>query len=87
MLRILSKREESVTEQERTEDMGTGTDDVKGKAKQVAGEVTGDKDLESRGKSERAVAEVGQRVDQARSKVEEIVGEAADKLKGALHRT
>lgn len=45
-------------------------DDAKGKVKEAAGDVTGNKDLENEGKA-----------DQATGKVKEAVGDAADKVK------
>jgi uncharacterized protein YjbJ (UPF0337 family) len=50
-------------------------DDAKGRAKEAAGNLTGDKDLEREGK-----------VDQATGKVKDAVGGAADKVKDALSR-
>ena len=48
-------------------------DDAKGRVKEAAGDLTGDKDLEHEGK-----------VDQATGKVKEAVGDAADKVKDVL---
>ena len=54
--------------------MGDGTkDDLKGRAKQAGGDLTGDKDLKNEGK-----------VDQASGTVKDKVGDAADKIKGAI---
>ncbi|CAN5708456.1 CsbD family protein [soil metagenome] len=50
-------------------------DDAKGRAKEAAGNLTGDKDLEREGK-----------VDQGTGKVKEAVGNVADKVKDALHK-
>ena len=55
--------------------MGEKTDDVKGRVKEAAGDLTGDKDLEREGK-----------VDQASATVKDKVGDAVDKVKDALHR-
>ena len=55
--------------------MGEKTDDLKGRAKEAAGDLTGDKDLQREGK-----------VDQAASAVKDKVGDAVDKVKGALHK-
>jgi uncharacterized protein YjbJ (UPF0337 family) len=53
--------------------MSGQTDEVKGRAKQAAGVVTGDKKLENEGK-----------VDRAAGKVKKAVGKVADKAKDVL---
>ena len=53
--------------------MGEKLDDAKGRAKEAAGDVTGDKDLQREGK-----------IDQATSDVKEKVGDAADKVKDTV---
>ena len=50
-------------------------DDAKGRVKEAAGDLTGDKDLKREGK-----------VDQADGKAKEGVEKAADKVKDALRR-
>lgn len=50
-------------------------DNVKGRVKEAAGNVTGDKDLQREGK-----------VDQFSGDIKEKVGDAADKVKEKLHR-
>ncbi len=50
-------------------------DDIKGRTKEAAGDITGDEDLEREGK-----------VDQATGTVKDKVGGVADKVKDALHR-
>ena len=50
-------------------------DDAKGRVKEAAGNLTGDKDLEHEGK-----------VDQITGDIKEKIGEVADKVKDALHR-
>jgi uncharacterized protein YjbJ (UPF0337 family) len=50
--------------------MANNMDDAKGKIKEAAGDLTGDKDLQREGK-----------VDQASGEVKEKVGDAADKVK------
>jgi uncharacterized protein YjbJ (UPF0337 family) len=66
--------------------MGAKGDQVKGKAKEAVGTLTGDKDLEAEGKSDRRAGEakekVGEIVDTAKDKVEELI----DKTKHVLHR-
>ncbi len=53
----------------------TKTDEAKGRSKQAAGVLTGDKDLEREGK-----------VDRAAGKAKETVDKAADKAKDALRK-
>ncbi len=50
-------------------------DTAKGRVKQAAGDLTGDDDLKREGK-----------VDEAAGTLKEKVGDAADKVKDALHR-
>ena len=52
--------------------MSGEADQIAGKAKEVQGKVTGDKELESEGQTQ-----------QTAGKVEHAVGDARDKLKGA----
>ena len=55
--------------------MGDGTkDDLKGRAKEGAGSVTGDKSLKNEGK-----------VDRASGKAKDAVGGASDKIKDAVN--
>lgn len=72
--------------------MGATSDKVQGQAKQVAGVVTGDKDLEAEGKADRTTAEVQEKVDTVKDKVADVVTEVkdkadelADKAKDMLH--
>ena len=53
--------------------MGEKTDEAKGRVKEAAGDLTGDKDLEREGK-----------MDQAGASVKEKTGKAVDKSKEAL---
>lgn len=55
--------------------MGEKTDQAKGRVKEAAGDLTGDKDLKHEGK-----------VDRAAGAVKEKVGEVADKVKDAVKR-
>ena len=54
---------------------GGTTDDLKGRAKEAAGDLTGDKDLKREGKVDRATGDVKDTLDRA-----------ADKVKDVLHR-
>ena len=51
------------------------TDELKGRAKQAAGDLTDNDDLKREGK-----------VDQASAKVKDKVGDVADKVKDVLHK-
>ena len=53
--------------------MGEKTDDLKGRVKEAAGDLTDDKDLKREGK-----------VDQVTSDVKEKVGDVADKVKDVI---
>jgi uncharacterized protein YjbJ (UPF0337 family) len=56
--------------------MGDGAaDDLKGRTKEAAGDLTGDKDLKREGK-----------VDRASGTVKDKVGDAGDKVKDAIRR-
>ena len=73
--------------------MGEKTDQAKGRVKEAAGALTGDKDLESEGKADRRAGEVKEKLGHAKDKVEEVVDKAegqveelVDKAKDALHR-
>ena len=73
--------------------MSAKSDQVKGHVKEAAGVLTGDKDLESEGKTDRRTGEAEEKVDHAKDKVEEVIDstkdkveEGADKTRDALHR-
>ena len=55
--------------------MGEKVDEAKGRTKEAAGDLTGDKSLKREGK-----------VDRASGEVKEKVGDAADKVKDAVSR-
>ena len=62
--------------------MDENTDEVKGRIKEAAGTLTGDKDLEAEGKVDRVASEVKDKIRQVEDKVEDLV----DKVKDSLHR-
>jgi uncharacterized protein YjbJ (UPF0337 family) len=73
--------------------MSAKSDQVKGHVKEAAGVLSGDKELESEGKTDRRTGEAEEKMDHARDKVEELsdlakdkVEEVVDKAKDALHR-
>jgi uncharacterized protein YjbJ (UPF0337 family) len=53
----------------------TNPDDVQGRIKEAAGDLTGDEDLQREGEA-----------DQASGKAKELIDDAADKLKDAVDR-
>ena len=55
--------------------MGDGTtDDLKGRAKEAAGDLTGDQDLKNEGKVDRAAGTVKDKVGDAADKAKDVVG-------------
>jgi uncharacterized protein YjbJ (UPF0337 family) len=73
--------------------MGEQTDQVKGKVKEAAGALTGDKDLEREGKADRRAGEAKEKLGDVKDKVEEVIEKAGekveegiDKAKDVLHR-
>ncbi len=72
--------------------MSGKSDQIKGHAEEVAGIVTGDKDLEAQGTADRRAGEAQHQIDDAKEKVagavEKVKGkvdETLDKAKDALH--
>jgi uncharacterized protein YjbJ (UPF0337 family) len=61
--------------------MGAKTDQVKGHAKEAAGTLTGDKDLESEGKADRRAGEAKAKLGRVEDKAEEVVDKATDALR------
>jgi uncharacterized protein YjbJ (UPF0337 family) len=59
--------------------MSTKGEDLKGRAKEAAGSLTDDDDLEREGKVDRASAKV-------KGKAEDVVDAAKDKVDNVLHR-
>jgi uncharacterized protein YjbJ (UPF0337 family) len=62
--------------------MGSTFDDAKGRAKEAAGDLTGNERLEREGKSDQAGAKVKEFAENAKDKV----GDAVDKVKDKLHK-
>ncbi|HTN81935.1 MAG TPA: CsbD family protein [Acidimicrobiales bacterium] len=56
------------------------SDDVKGRAKEAAGVLTGDKDLEREGKRDQAGAKVKEAAEKAADKVDDAVDAVKKKL-------
>jgi uncharacterized protein YjbJ (UPF0337 family) len=72
--------------------MGATSDKVQGQAKEVAGVVTGNEDLEAEGKSDRQTGEAEEKVDDVKDRVTDFVDsvkdkaeDVADKAKDTLH--
>jgi uncharacterized protein YjbJ (UPF0337 family) len=66
--------------------MGATSDKVQGQAKEVAGIVTGDKDLEAEGKSDRQTGEAEEKIDDVKDRVEGFVDEVKDKAAEAVDK-
>jgi uncharacterized protein YjbJ (UPF0337 family) len=72
--------------------MGATSDKVQGQAKEVAGIVTGNEDLEAEGKADRQTGEAEEKLDEVKDRVEGFVDsvkdkaeDVADKAKDTLH--
>jgi uncharacterized protein YjbJ (UPF0337 family) len=61
--------------------MAGKADQMKGKAKEAVGDLTGNKDLKSEGKADRQAGEAKEKVGKVEEKVEDVI----DKAKGVLH--
>lgn len=61
--------------------MGAKSDQVKGKVKEAAGVLSGDKDLESEGKADRRTGEVKEKIDDAKDKLVDLTDKASDALR------
>lgn len=56
------------------------TDDLKGRAKEAAGALTNNDDLEKEGKADRAGAKVKDMIDKAEEKAKDLVDDVKEKL-------
>jgi uncharacterized protein YjbJ (UPF0337 family) len=56
-------------------------DDIKGRVKEAAGDLTDDEDLKREGKTDRAAGSVKDKLEQAKDKGEEFVDKAKDKIR------
>ena len=66
--------------------MGAQMDKAKGSAKEAIGDLTGDEDLKSEGKADRAAGEVKEKVSDAVDKVKDTVEDAKDKVTDTVHK-
>jgi uncharacterized protein YjbJ (UPF0337 family) len=55
-------------------------DDIKGRVKEAAGDLTDDDDLKREGKADRAAGSVKDKLENAKDKGEEFVDKAKDKI-------
>ena len=60
--------------------MGAKSDDVKGRAKEAAGALSGDKDLKREGKRDQMGATIKAKIENAKESLEDAVDKAKDKL-------
>jgi uncharacterized protein YjbJ (UPF0337 family) len=56
-------------------------DDLKGRVKEAAGDLTDDDELKREGKADRAAGTVKEKLEQARDKGEEVIDRAKDRIK------
>jgi uncharacterized protein YjbJ (UPF0337 family) len=61
--------------------MSGKSDDLKGRAKEAAGDLTGDKDLQREGKADQAKGSIKDKVTDAKNWVEDKVDEVTDRAK------
>lgn len=66
--------------------MSGKTDKVKGRVKEAAGALVGDKKLEREGKLDRAVGDIKEKAGDLADGVKETAGKAVEKVKSAIHR-
>jgi uncharacterized protein YjbJ (UPF0337 family) len=59
--------------------MGSRMDEAKGRAKEAAGDLTDDKDLQREGKMDRAGATMKEKIEDAKDTLEETVDKVKDK--------
>jgi uncharacterized protein YjbJ (UPF0337 family) len=55
-------------------------DDLKGRVKEAAGDLTDDEELQREGKTDRAAGSVKEKLEQAKEKGEEFVDKAKDRI-------
>jgi uncharacterized protein YjbJ (UPF0337 family) len=60
--------------------MSPNTDDLKGRAKEAAGDLTDDRDLKREGKLDRAGGKAKEYVDDLKDKAEDAIDSAKEKL-------
>jgi len=66
--------------------MAGKSDQIKGKAKEAVGDLTGNKDLKSEGKADRRAGEAKEKVGHAKEKVEEVVENVGHKVEEVVDK-
>lgn len=66
--------------------MSGKSDQVKGRAKEATGVLTGDSDLEAEGKADRLAGEAKEKIDHVKDKVDEVIDKVKDKLEDAADK-
>ena len=67
--------------------MAGKADQLKGKAKEAVGDLTGNKDLKSEGKADRRAGEAKEKVGDAREKIEEVIEKVGHKVEGVIDKS
>ena len=60
--------------------MGSNIDDAKGRVKEAAGDLTNNSDLKREGKLDQAGSKVKELVEDAKEKIEDVIDEVKDKV-------
>ncbi|MGH8989999.1 MAG: CsbD family protein [Acidimicrobiia bacterium] len=60
--------------------MGSGMDEMKGRAKEAIGDLTDDDDMKREGKADRIGADIKEKAEQAKDKVEDAVDQVKEKF-------
>ena len=60
--------------------MGNNMDDLKGRAKEAAGDLTNDRDLKNEGKADRAAGKVKDAIDKVEERAKDLVDDIKDKV-------
>ncbi|QHN43223.1 CsbD family protein [Candidatus Mycosynbacter amalyticus] len=60
-------------------------DDISGKAKEVTGKVTGDQELEAKGKAQQIAGDLKDKADETKDKVGDAVNEGLDNVRDRLN--
>jgi uncharacterized protein YjbJ (UPF0337 family) len=66
--------------------MGEKTDQVKGRAEEAAGSLTGDEHLKRVGRRDRLAGEAKEKLGHAEDKVEEVIDTAKDKVEEVIDK-
>ena len=66
--------------------MSAKTKQWKGRIKQAAAAITGDRKMEREGRVERRAGEVEERIDQAADKASEMIDKTTDAVKGTIKK-